>query len=42
MEKSKVFTPEEEKMIEDFMEENKDLMESLAELEEKEKIQNEK
>ena len=42
MEKTKVFTPEEEKQIDDWLKENSDLMDRLVELEEKEKIQNEK
>jgi hypothetical protein len=37
-EEKSVFTPEEEKMIQKFLDENKELMKKLAELEEKEKI----
>ena len=42
MSPGKVFTEEQEKMIDQFLEENKDLMDRLAELEELEKKQQEK
>ncbi len=38
-EKTPLFTEEEEKMIEEFLEENSDLMDNLAKLEELEKQQ---